>query len=79
IVRLTINLRIISHKSNAIDSRLTATLLRIRDNTKDTTIERRTKYFDRDRPISAMEHRQADIPITIDKKVCFRLFAKFYR
>ncbi|CAF3411688.1 unnamed protein product [Rotaria sp. Silwood1] len=57
----------------------TTTLLRIRDNTTEaTTIERRTKYLDRDRPISAMEHRQADIQTTTDKKVCFNLLNKFY-
>ncbi|CAF4293702.1 unnamed protein product, partial [Rotaria magnacalcarata] len=37
----------------------TTTLLRLRDNSKDGTDQRRTKYLDRDRPISAMEHRQA--------------------
>jgi hypothetical protein len=42
------------------------TLLRMRDNERETTIERRTKYLDRDRPISAMEHRLADIQ-------CYRL------
>jgi hypothetical protein len=46
------------------------TLLRIHDHVKDTTIEKRTKYLDRDRPISAMEHRQADIQIGIERKVC---------
>jgi hypothetical protein len=49
------------------------TLLRIHDNEKETTIERRIKYLDRDRPISAMEHRQADIHTGTDKKVCDRL------
>jgi hypothetical protein len=46
------------------------TLLRMHENEKETTIERRTKYLDRDRPISAMEHRQADIQTVTDKKVC---------
>jgi hypothetical protein len=49
------------------------TLLRMRDNERETTIERRTKYLDRDRPISAMEHRLADIQTGTDKKVCYRL------
>ena len=44
------------------------TLLRIHDNEKETTIERRTKYLHKDRPISAMEHRQADIQIGVEKK-----------
>ncbi len=48
------------------------TLLRIHDKMKDTAVERRTKYLDRDRPISAMEHRQADIQTTIENKVCQR-------
>jgi uncharacterized membrane protein len=47
------------------------TLLRIHDNTRETTVERRTKYLDKDRPISAMEHRQADIQIGMEKKVCY--------
>ena len=45
------------------------TLLRIHDTEKETTIEKRTKYLDRDRPISAMEHRQADIQTVTDRKV----------
>ncbi|CAF1254460.1 unnamed protein product [Adineta steineri] len=45
-----------------------ATLLRVHENDKDTTIERRTKYLDRDRPISAMEHQQADIQTGADRK-----------
>ena len=46
------------------------TLLRVHDHDqKHTTMEKRTKYFDRDRPISAMEHRHGDIPIAIDRKV----------
>ena len=52
------------------------TLLRIHDNEKETTVERRTKYLDRDRPISAMEHRQADIQTGTDKKVCYRLLTR---
>ncbi|CAF0761566.1 unnamed protein product [Adineta steineri] len=44
-----------------------ATLLRVHENDKDTTIERRTKYLDRDRPISAMEHQQADIQTGADR------------
>ena len=48
----------------------TTTLLHIRDNAKEPITEKRTKYLDRDRPISAMEHRQADIPTHIDKGVC---------
>lgn len=46
------------------------TLLRIHDNIKNTTVEKHTKYLDRDRPISAMEHRQADIQLGIERKVC---------
>jgi len=45
------------------------TLLRIHDNTKNPPVEKRTKYLDKDRPISAMEHRQADIQLGIEKKV----------
>lgn len=45
------------------------TLLRIHDNDKESTVERRTKYLIRDRPISAMEHRQADIQTGLEKKV----------
>ncbi|CAF0939289.1 unnamed protein product [Adineta ricciae] len=44
------------------------TLLTVHDNGKETTIERRTKYLDRDRPVSAMEHRQAEIQTGTDKK-----------
>lgn len=49
------------------------TLLRIHDNDKETTVERRTKYLNRDRPISAMEHRQADIQTGLEKKVCISI------
>lgn len=52
------------------------TLLRIHDNDKETTVERRTKYLHRDRPISAMEHRQADIQTAFEKKVCPRSTSK---
>jgi hypothetical protein len=52
------------------------TLLRIHNNDKETPIERQTtKYLDRDRPISAMEHRQADIQTGTDKKVCDQFIA----
>ena len=49
------------------------TLLTVHDSGKETTIERRTKYLDRDRPVSAMEHRQAEIQTGTDKKVCYLL------
>ncbi|CAF4158108.1 unnamed protein product [Rotaria magnacalcarata] len=55
--------------SSSSTTTTTTTLLRLRDNSKDGTDQRRTKYLDRDRPISAMEHRQADIPINIDMKM----------
>ncbi|CAF4290591.1 unnamed protein product, partial [Rotaria magnacalcarata] len=45
--------------SSSSTTTTTTTLLRLRDNSKDGTDQRRTKYLDRDRPISAMEHRQA--------------------
>lgn len=46
------------------------TLLRVQNHDqKHTTMEKCPKYFDRDRPISAMEHRHGDIPIAIDRKV----------
>lgn len=49
------------------------TLLRIRDNSKEGVVQRRTKYLDRDRPISAMEHRPSDVSTNTDMKVCLRL------
>ena len=42
------------------------TLLRINDNIKDINNEKNIKYLDRDRPISAMEHRQIDIEKKVD-------------
>ena len=45
------------------------TLLRRHANDNQETMEKRTKYLDRDRPISAMEHRQADIQIVPERKV----------
>ena len=45
------------------------TLLRRHGNDNQATIEKQPKYLDRDRPISAMEHRQADIQIVPERKV----------
>ena len=37
------------------------TLLRVHENEKEQSVGMRTKYLDRDRPISAMQHRSAEI------------------
>lgn len=45
------------------------TLLKVKDNVKDFNNEKHTKYLNKDRPISAMEHRNADIQTNNDRKV----------
>ena len=50
------------------------TLLKVKDTIKDSTNEKCTKYLNKDRPISAMEHRNADIQLNMDRKVCCSFF-----
>lgn len=45
------------------------TLIRVHENEKNSAMNTRTKYLDRDRPISAMQHSQAEILHVPERKV----------